>query len=251
MNIYKNISQLIIRLCSRIRDFISIFLLLTLCTVAHAVPITINAMTQTLDQLIINGIEEGLDATDFCFLSTGDGNNSSALDLISDYNITPGGHFSSSQLVNSGSIGHQWEAFGSSQTSSSNLGMCFDFPIDPLGPDESFSVTIDELFLEDTISNNELLEQSGVDILSCVFSYHEEQLDPFGVQKVHYVQAASCGFMLAVLPVIAAPPNLQPVQMLRDDADKRVFTTVPEPSSIAILFASGLWLRYRARYNLR
>lgn len=243
MNIRKNINELIIPFRSPKLNAIALFLMFALCAVAHGVPITINTITPSAETLIGSNIF-GLEASDFCFLADGDSNNSTVTELSGDYDLSPGGSFSSSQMVTSASIGHQWEVYGGGDSNRLNYGICFDFPNDPLGPSEMFSVTVDALFLDDTLPDSELLLMSGIGAASCRFSYHEEPVDPLETAVVHYIEA-NCLDEVASAPIGPMAPNLKAVRISSDDGVKRVYTTVPEPSTIVLIVAVGLLLQVR------
>lgn len=248
MNICKHLKEFIFGLCCPMRDFtrdvILCFFLFTVCAGANAIPITLNAITPDEDALIAEGLL-GLDATDFCITAAGDGFSTSTLDLISDYDITPGGAFSSSQMLTSASIGHQTEAYGGTNDSFFNLGLCFDFPSDPLGPDELFSVTIDVLFLDDSLTEDQLLVMTGLNTspAGCLFSYHEEQAGPFDPDVVHYIPG-NCSLEVAATPL---EDNRPPAGIHRDDDVKRIYVLVPEPATVILFFTAGFFFRFFGR----
>lgn len=242
MTVYNPLEKFCIGLCDSIRSFIyqaiAFFFLFSLALSSHAVPFTISATTPSEAELQAAGISD-LEATDFCVEAAGDGFNSSVFDFYGDYELA-----GSSQSLSRVSFGHQQEAYGGLNTSFSNLGNCVEFTNDPLGPSEPFSVTFDATFLDDSLSDVELLSSHGLNTGpagapgSCLFSYHEDRgaLEP---EIVHYLPGA-CDVALAVSPVSPKPPLL----LVRDDAIRQAFV-IPEPRTLVLFIMAGLLVRLR------
>jgi len=216
----------------------------------HATMITINAIAPSQAELGVVGIPLS-QATDFCIGSTGDGINGSGFGsaIVDDYSIIPGGSFASSHNISGGGLGLTDGGIGVSDwipnsPMSNPEALCFDFPNDPVGPSQLFSVAVDANWLEDAdVDESTILQLSGLDIFDCFFSYHDSDADIGNAISSTYYALGNCGVTLD-------PPSVffnaaKEAQLVFDDENVRRFRVVSTPSMslITLLFFGGLFMR--------
>jgi hypothetical protein len=226
--------------------------LLGMSTSTYAALITINAIAPSQGELDTVGIPLS-EATDFCIGSTGDGINANGLGsgITEDYSITPGGGFASSQNISGGGLGLTNGGIGVSDwipdsPLNNPEAVCFDFPDDPVGPSELFSVVLDANWLEDSdLEESTILELSGLDILDCFFSYHDSDDDIGNAISPTYYVPGNCGVTLD-------PPSTffsaaKEAQLVFDDKNERKFkAVVNEVKEAQLVFDDGNVQRFRA-----